>query len=153
MASAALESFIAWALNVLHGERQLPEGLWKWINKREHWTKEPSVSEKFDVLLRVFTGHSLKDQPVLWEQFVNLRKARNSLSHEGVIRIGDAAVGADKAKLLIGKADEIIKWVELLLPEVHRRARTEAKGPFLRKLASPEHAAAFEGIPTEAKDT
>jgi len=140
MASAALETFIEWALNVLEKAAPLQNGLWEWINKRDHWTKEPSVSEQFDVLLRVFTQRSLKDEPKLWQGFVELRKARNSLSHEGVAKLGADALEADKARVLVNGADGIIKWVEGLLPEQHRRARTDAAGPFTRRLASADEA-------------
>lgn len=136
MASAALESFIAWALDILHQERELPAGLWTWIRNRDHFTKEPSVSEKFDILLRAFTGHSLKDQPVLWQAFRELRSARNTLVHEGAAVIGTTIVDATKTRQLIIGAENIIKWVEQLLPESRRRARTEAIGPFGRRLAS-----------------
>ncbi len=78
MASAALETFITWALDVLEKEHPLPAGLWAWIKERddEHWMKTPSVSEKFDTLLRVFTGRSLKEQPDLWKGYAELRRAR-----------------------------------------------------------------------------
>ena len=48
MAAAALETFIAWALDILQEERQLPEGLWAWMKTRDNdHTKEPSIREKF----------------------------------------------------------------------------------------------------------
>jgi len=139
MASAALEVFIRWALDVLHQERELPTGLWDWINSRgwDH-TKEPSVSEKFDTLLRVFTGRSLKDEPQLWQAHGLLRRARNTLVHEGVAMIGNVAVDARRARELIIGAEKIIRWVELLLPEVRRRGRMEAVGPFSRRLATQD---------------
>jgi len=144
MAYAAMETFIAWALDILHEEQQLPKGLWGWINKRDHWTKEPSVSEKFDILLRVFTGHSLKDEPQLWERFTEVRKARNALVHEGAAKVGAKPVDAGKARELVNDTGKIIKWVELLLPEARRRARTDARGPFSRRLATPDEASALD---------
>ena len=137
MAAAALETFIAWALDVLQEERELPEGLWKWMKTRNNdHTKEPSVAEKFDVLLRAFTGRSLKGEPELWKHFKQLRAARNSLVHEGVAIVEKSRVDDGKARALVIGADSIIKWCELLLPAARRRARTEAQGPFRRKLAS-----------------
>jgi len=139
IAAAALETFSAWALQLLHEQRPLPPGLWDWINNRDHWSKEPSVSEEFDVLLRAFTGHSLKDdEPQLWQQFTELRKARNSLVHDGVAKIGEEPVHSTKAKELIDAADKIVAWTELLIPESHRRARTVAAGQFFRRLATPD---------------
>jgi hypothetical protein len=148
MANAALEVFITWVLDTLHTEKQLPGDVWNWINTRDHWSKEPSVSEKFDALLRVFTGRSLKDEPRLWQQFVELRKARNTLVHEGVAQIGSAPVTAEKSKGLVDSTKEIIKWVELLLPEAQKRARTEAQGPFGRRMATAEEAASMGFIDT-----
>ena len=144
IAFAALETFIAWALNILHEERPLPAGLWDWIKKRDDdWRKQPSTSEEFDVLLRAFTGRSLKDESHLWRQFSELRTARHALVGEGVAKIGKRAVEARNAQELVEGAGKIVACVELLLPEVHRRARTEARGPFSRKLASPDEAAAL----------
>jgi hypothetical protein len=137
MAAAALETFIIWALDILHQERPLPPGLWDWMNTRNNdHTKEPSVAEKFDVLLRVFTGRSLKDAAELWKYQKELRNARNTLVHKGLAMVGTSRVDARKARELVVGADKIIGWVELLLPDAHRRARTEARGPFRRRLAS-----------------
>jgi hypothetical protein len=143
MASAALEVFISWALSALHAEQQLPNQLWTWINERDHWSKEPSVAERFDVLLRVFTGRSLKDDARLWQKFVELRKSRNALVHQGTAQIGPDVVTTAKAQELVGGANEIIKWVELLLPQSRRRAQTEAAGPFARKMATVDESLAL----------
>jgi len=134
MAYAALETFIEWALDILQEERQLPDKLWTWIKERDHWTKEPSVSEQYGDLLFALTGRSLKDDAPLWMRFTELKKARNTLVHEG------SAVEADKARTLIDNADKIIAWVELLLPEKHRRGRTTAEGPVSRRFATPDEA-------------
>lgn len=138
MAATALETFIAWALGILHRERPLSPGLWEWINTRgDDHTKEPSVSDKFDVLLRALTGRSLKDEAQLWQHHKELREARNSLVHQGTATIGRSRtkVDARKARDLVRGADKIVKWVELLLPEAYRRVRTEAIGPLTRRLA------------------
>ena len=139
IAAAALETFIAWALNILHEKQPLPGSLWKWINKRDHWTKEPSVSEEFDALLRTFTGHSLKDdEPGLWQSHSELRQARNALAHEGVAKIGGKLVEPARAKLLIDAAENIIKWVEGFVPEAYRRARPIAVVQSSRRIATPQ---------------
>jgi len=144
MVYAALETFIAWALKILHDARPLPDGLWEWINKRDHWSKEPSVSEEFGTLLTAFTGRSLKtEEPRLWESFGEIRKARNAVAHEGVAVTTGKAVDAAKAKELVDSAGKIIAWVEQLLPESHRRSRTEAIGPFARRVATPQEAEAL----------
>jgi len=144
IAAAALETFIGWALNVLNENQPLPGGLWTWINDRDHWSKEPSVSEEFDVLLHVFTGHSLKDnEPSLWQQYSELRHARNSLAHEGVAKIGGKPIDASKEKLLIDAADKIIRWVETFIPGGFQRVRTAAVGPFSRRIATPQESEGF----------
>jgi len=145
MAYAALESFIVFALDHLEGENPLPGKLWPWIKHRdnEHWIKGPSVSEKFDILLYVLTGHSLKDEQSLWQGFTELRKARNKLMHEGIAVAAGRKVDAVKAEELVTVAQSVITWVERLLPEKHRRARTTASGPFIRRIATPEESDAF----------
>ncbi|MGB9458829.1 MAG: hypothetical protein WCB12_22475 [Bryobacteraceae bacterium] len=145
MASAALENFIGWALDILEREKPLPENLWTWIKERhdEHWLKTPSVGERFDTLLRVFTGQSLKDEPELWKGFTEIRKARNALAHEGIAVTDGKPVDCAKAKALVDTAEKIIAWVERLLPEAHRRARTEATGPFGRRMATAKEADAL----------
>ena len=145
MAAAALETFIGWALEILHQERPMSAGLWDWINTRhKDHTKEPSVADKFDILLKAFTSHSLKDDAQLWKYHKELRDARNTLVHKGVAIVGKVPVDSRKARELVNGTDKIVKWVELLLPETYRRARTEAKGPFTRQLSSqPMQAAAM----------
>jgi hypothetical protein len=146
MAVAALENFIAYALDVLHQEQPLPHGLWDWINDRGDWTKEPSVYEQFDVLLTLFTHRSLKtEEPSLWESFIHLKKARNALAHEGVPVVGKNAelVDPEKAKKFVNDADKIVEWIEGLLPERYRRLRIAATGPFARRMASEQEAAVF----------
>jgi hypothetical protein len=146
MAYAALETFIAWAIDVLQEDKQLPEGLWEWIKDRDDWRKEPSVSEQFDTLLTVFTRRSLKqEEPLLWASFNHLRDARNALAHEGVATISKRKerVGAAKASSLINDTGKIIAWVEQLLPEAHRRLRNTAIGPFARRVASVGEAEAM----------
>jgi hypothetical protein len=108
------------------------------------------VSEKFDILLRVFTGHSLKDELKLWQPYKELRSARNSLVHEGVAKIGTTPVDWGKTKELIIGAEKVIKWVEELLPAVRRRARTEAVGPFSRRLATVAEASGLESAQSVA---
>ena len=67
VSNAALELFSSWFSNELARRSPVPTELWKWINDRGDWYKEPSVAERFDELLKVFTGHSLKEDAVLWK--------------------------------------------------------------------------------------
>lgn len=143
-AFAALETLIEWALGALQQEHQkFPDRFWKWIKKRDHWAKEPSVAEQFDTLLFAFTGQSLKDEPSLWLVFTALKKARNNVVHEGCATLDGQRVDAAKAKELINGADKIAAWVEQLLPEVNRRWRAKAPGVYARRFATPEEAASI----------
>jgi hypothetical protein len=142
MAYAGLETFIEWSLEILQEEHQkLSSELWKWIKKRDHWAKEPSVAEQFDALLLALTGHSLKHEQTLWNEFNDLKKARNTLAHEGVPRVAGKRVDAEKAKQLLDSANKIAAWVELLLPEKHRRGKATASEVYHRRIATPEESA------------
>src|SRR5208337_836393 len=80
----ALEVFIAKTLNQLATKDKISLELWTWINKRPDLTQNPSVEEQYDILLKVLTGYSLKDDEKLWSTFKNLKTARNAFVHEGV---------------------------------------------------------------------
>lgn len=69
LAASALEALITTSLNLLAQRSTAPRDLWTWINDRPSWDQEPSVAERFDVLLRIFTGASLKDQPSYGKHF------------------------------------------------------------------------------------
>jgi hypothetical protein len=144
MAYAALEVFISWALDILEKQKPLPDGMWKWLNTRDHWSKQPSVSEQFDHVLKTLSGQSLKDEQELWLKLVELKRARNSLVHEGVAKIGSEKVSASKARELVNGASSIIKWAELLLPVERRRTQAEAAGPFSRKMVTVEECAVLD---------
>jgi hypothetical protein len=119
LAFASLETFIAQILDALASRSALPPELWKWINDRGNFLKEPTTEEQFDVLLRLFTGHSLKDDGALWEAFRNLKEARNAFVHEGVAAIGKGKkpVAEAEATQLVSRVDQIIKWVRQWLPD------------------------------------
>jgi hypothetical protein len=123
---AALETLIAAALKRLAStSTTVPERLWEWINDRGDWRKEPSVAEQFDVLLQVLCSKSLKDDPRLWDGFKNLKGARDSFVHEGVAAIGKSRVEVTggQARDLVNLADDIIQYVEALLPLESRMPR------------------------------
>jgi hypothetical protein len=101
------------------------------------------VGERFDTLLRLFTGRSLKDEPELGKGFTEIRKAQNALAHQGIAMTGGKPVDSAKAKALADAAQKIIAWIERLVPEAQRRAKTEATGPFMRRMATPEEADAL----------
>lgn len=117
LSAAALEVFISWLLEQLAGRSSIPPELWEWINHRQHWTQNPSVGSKFDLLLKVLLGVSLKDQPELWEAFKNIRTARNSFAHEGIAKIGGRPIDEGGARRLVGRAAEIVRFVRDNLPD------------------------------------
>lgn len=145
-AFTALETFITWALEVLQSSTHtFKDDAWEWIMNRNDWSKSPSVEEQYDNLLSVFTAKSLKDNQKLWMVFKDLKKARNSLVHEGLATLGNGEiVDAPKAKRLIDGAAEIIAWVEQLLPEEHRRHGSGAVTPVARRFATEEQAFHYE---------
>lgn len=131
LANAALESFIKLSLDVLAKNSSLPIESWEWLNSRaDVLLKQPSSKERFDQVLTLLTGKSLrKDQPELWKALNDLRSARNSMLHEGKATIKrkrkrksvSFEVDGEIAKEMVNKAAHIIAWVESLLPEEHKR--------------------------------
>jgi hypothetical protein len=120
LASTALETLIEIHLRRLATARCTPPELWLWITHRDFYLKEPSMTEQFDTLLKIFSGKSLKDQPQLWTAFKNLNQARNSFVHGGRAEIGNMPVTIDVAMKLLESTKEIIKWMEQLAPEGDR---------------------------------
>jgi hypothetical protein len=123
LAATALEVFIAGLLAALVHDINMPDHLWEWINDRDndHY-KQPSVAEQFDTLLRVITGHSLKEESELWKGFQELKSARNNFVHRGVARVGKASsdLSENEALALIGQADAIVAKIREWIPEEHR---------------------------------
>jgi len=120
LAATALEVFIAHILDRLAEKGAVPANLWEWINNRGDYLREPRVEEQFDVLLRFFTGRSLKTDSAFWESFRNLRNARNSFVHEGRAEIGGSPVTPDIARKLVADASAIVAAVrEWLPPDLH----------------------------------
>jgi hypothetical protein len=122
LAATALEVFIAELLNALVKKSHAPNDLWDWINDRDNdFNKQPSVAEQFDTLLRVMTGHSLKEEDTLWQGFQKLKNARNKFVHVGVPRIGKSApLTETEALSLIGQAAAIVAKIREWIPEENR---------------------------------
>jgi hypothetical protein len=122
LAATALEVFISRVLDRLAPTKVIPPELWHWINERGGGPlrKEPSPVEQYDALLKLLTGHSLKDEPLLWEAFKNLKDARNAFVHEGIAKIGQTPVSTESANKLIASASDIIAKIREWLPnELH----------------------------------
>jgi len=116
LAATALEVFVADVLDQLPKDGVIPREMWHWLNHRGDWQKDPSTEDQFDVLLKCFAGHSLKEEPPLWEAFQNIRKARNRFVHEGAAVLGGKPVSHDDAARLIAKANDIIQCIWQWLP-------------------------------------
>jgi len=118
LAATSLEVFISILLDDLAARQRLSDSLWTWITARGGRTlQQPSVEEQFDVLLKEFTGHTLKEDAALWEAFKNLRSARNSFVHEGVAMVGKTPLSKDDAAVLVGRVDSIIAKIREWIPE------------------------------------
>jgi hypothetical protein len=116
LAATALEVFISKTLNQLATIKRVPPDLWRWINERKDPDSRPKANEQFDELLKHVTGHSLKEEPKLWEFFQHLKAARNSFVHEGLARIGRNSVDVKQTDLLVLAAGNIISKVRGWLP-------------------------------------
>jgi len=116
----ALEVFIAKILNQLATKEKISPEFWEWINRRPDWTHEPSVEEQYDILLKILTGHTLKEDEKLWNAFQNLKTARNTFVHEGVARISRKSqkpLEDHEARKLIILANEIPLKIREWLPK------------------------------------
>ena len=82
--------------------------------------KRPSVNEKFDSLLKIITGNSLKDENDLWEGLKNIKDARNAFAHEGIAKIGRTVLSIADTHALINKAEMIILKIRDWIPEEHQ---------------------------------
>lgn len=116
LAATALEVLIARILDALAESGGVQTDLWKWINERGNYLREPTVEEQFDALLKFFIGHSLKENNRLWESFLQLKNARNSFVHEGRAAIKGVAVSIEAARTLVRTASEIAAQVRAWLP-------------------------------------
>jgi len=124
LAATSLETLISEALDYLSSASSVvPQLLWTWINDRGDYRKEPSVLDQYDTLLKVLTGRSLRDETELWEALRNIKDARNSFVHKGKALVGKRDVSLADARALLAKAERIVQWVELFLPETARRPR------------------------------
>jgi len=136
LAATALEVFIATILDSLAKKKTISASLWSWINDRGFFLKEPSVEERFDVLLKEFCGTSLKENGHLWIEFKALKTARNEFVHGGAPKIGGRAVSTDRAEQLVASAVAIIDFVRSKLPDDLKWPRLEPK-PFKSEALMP----------------
>lgn len=120
LAATALEVLIASVLEKLAPTSAVPPLIWTWINDRGNWQKEPSVEEQFDILLNALCGHSLKEEPLLWEGMKNLRSVRNAFVHEGVPRLSRKTATPIDVLPLLDRAEQIASKIREWLPDEHK---------------------------------
>jgi hypothetical protein len=116
LAATALEVLIAKTLDAL-AATSAEANLWSWVNNRSDVLKRPTLEEQYDSLLLLLGQRSLKDEPRLWQLFMNLKSARNSFVHTGQAQIGQTLVSEQKARELIQGASEIVDLVRSWLPD------------------------------------
>jgi hypothetical protein len=127
LAATCLEVCISHVLDALAGRGDVPLEFWGWANDRKNFLANPSVEEQFDVLLKFFTKHSLKEDASLWNAFLNVKKARNRFVHEGTPTIDGKPVSKDDALQLLINVNKIIAWLREKLPEEIRWPEFEIK--------------------------
>lgn len=121
LSATALEIFIAELLEKLVKKTKIPKTLWSWLNNRDgKFSKEPSVEEKYDALLKLMTKNSLKTEHKLWKGFLELRNARNTFVHKGLAKVNGKELTVDEAQLLIANAELIIAKIREWIPERYR---------------------------------
>jgi hypothetical protein len=128
LAYSALETAIAVALDSLVLTSSVPEELWNWLNHRGNdFRKTPSVSEQWNELLKMLTGHSLMDQTTLWQTFQTLRYVRNEFAHKGLARAKGKTeeISEQDARNLVDGAVKIIDWLYPLIDPSFSRPEIE----------------------------
>jgi len=116
LTSISLEIFISSILDKLAQNPTIPSDLWYWVNNRGIG-KAPTSEEQYDNLLHILLGASLKEEPILWQAFLKIKKARNSFVHEGIAKIENKPLVIDEAIKLIHQSSEIINFIKTKLPD------------------------------------
>jgi hypothetical protein len=148
----ALETLVDQALDVLAARSAIPPDLWEWMNNRDFYLKNPSVTDRYGTLLGLLAGRSLKDKADLWQAFGEIREARNNYAHEGKAYLtrGKARtqieVSQEMAARMLASAKEIAAWTEELLPPENRRPTLAVKPRLLMsRVIIPQTIAATSG--------
>lgn len=116
LAFTALEVYITKTLEAASRLDSKDSQLWKWLDSR-HYVKDTTIQERFDFGLGYFLGIDLKESSDLWNAFIDLKKARNRFTHDGVLKIGTRKLLIEDATRLVHRAEEIIEFIESKLPE------------------------------------
>lgn len=130
LVNAALESCINFSLDILAKNSSLSDELWNWIKRDNNFVKQPSIKEKFDQMLLLVCGRSMRlEEADLWNAFIDLRDARNSMVHRGKAcikrgtkkKMKEIEITPNIAFELISNASQIIEWIESLLPSEFKK--------------------------------
>lgn len=119
IAATAMEVFISTILEGLAGSSSVPPEWWEWINNRDNFLKEPSIDEKFSIMLRLLSGHSASEHPILWDSFLKLKAARNKFVHTGRAVLGkkhQVPVTTEQAQKFIEDAWKLTIAIRQWLP-------------------------------------
>lgn len=111
LAETALEVFASYVLNNVAPAKTNPVELWTWANSRKDFYQNPSVEEQYDTLLKIYCGHSLKEEIKLWNAFKSIKNIRNTFVHTGILKVESSDVGP-----LVASVTEIIEWISQWLP-------------------------------------
>lgn len=124
LGATSVEVFIAHVLQVLakkHADSMPAQfaDLWDWASERpgQQFDKQPSVDEQLDVVLKVLSGHSLKEREDLWGVLKHLRTARNKFVHEGQPMVGDSVVTHQRAVQMLDAVRATFDLIRSWLPE------------------------------------
>jgi hypothetical protein len=113
--------------------------------------KQPSAKEKYDEVLLMVTGRSLQEDKNLWKAYEELRTVRNSIVHQGRAvltrttkkkkRLIETDVTSEMASEMITNAENILAWIESILPEDMTRVlfRGQTTFEFNRNMTSAEN--------------
>ncbi|MDA0167161.1 hypothetical protein OM076_43275 [Solirubrobacter ginsenosidimutans] len=124
---AALEARITNAIEVLIDSTDADPELWSWITDRdEKFHLQPSMKDKYSVVIKALSGESLKVRDAkLWQSFVQIGKGRNSFAHGEPATIDRKPVTDLDMIRLLDHCGRILNWVDSLLPSEHRRPQRE----------------------------
>jgi hypothetical protein len=121
LAAVALERFIKEIIDKLGNANVKPPEIWTLYANNRDTDKRPSVEDMYDTLLQLLTGHSLRDEPELWDAFMDIKEARNKFVHEGVPRVRrnrpqPVVLTEEMTYLLLDKVDKIIARIREWIP-------------------------------------
>lgn len=130
LAFMAIEVRISTALDIL-AERSphvLSREAWAVLTNRRNQNANPSVEEQLTKLFKLFTGKSLDTENSLWNDFLSLKRTRNSFVHKGRAQVSNGEELSESVALgMLASAQLIVDWVEEQLPAQYQRRKVELK--------------------------